>query len=43
VGQPLLFIDSSNLVSLAINQDNFAKVHDIAPPAPLFVARRNTK
>jgi S-adenosylmethionine hydrolase len=40
VGKPLLFIDSSNLVSVAINQGNFAQAHDVAPPAPFFVARK---
>jgi S-adenosylmethionine hydrolase len=40
IGQPLLFIDSSGLMSLAINQDSFAKVHGVTPPAELFVARR---
>jgi len=39
VGQPLLYIDSSNLLSVAINQGNFAKAHGIAPPVKLFVAR----
>lgn len=40
VGQPLLYIDSSELVSVAINQGNFAKAHGIVPPAPLFLAKR---
>ena len=40
VGQPLLFIDSSDLVSLAINQGDFAKVHGIAPPVELVVSRK---
>lgn len=40
IGQPLVFIDSSGLMSLAINQDSFAKVHGVTPPAELFVARR---
>jgi len=40
LGQPLLFIDSSGLVSVAINQGNFAKVHRITPPVELVVAHK---
>jgi S-adenosylmethionine hydrolase len=40
VGQPLLYIDSSNLLSVAINQGNFARTHAIVPPVTLFVAKR---
>jgi S-adenosylmethionine hydrolase len=40
LGQPLLYIDSSGLVSLAINQGDFAKVHGITPPAELTVSRK---
>jgi hypothetical protein len=40
LGQPLLYIDSSDLVSLGINQGNFAKAHDITPPLELFVSKR---
>jgi S-adenosyl-L-methionine hydrolase (adenosine-forming) len=36
-GKPLLFIDSRGLVSLAINQGNFAKENGITPPVPLTV------
>jgi S-adenosylmethionine hydrolase len=36
----LLYIDSSGLVSLAINQGNFAKTHDVTPPAELFLSRK---
>jgi S-adenosylmethionine hydrolase len=39
-GAPLLFIDSSNLVSLAVNQDSFARVHDITPPTPLVLPKK---
>lgn len=39
-GQPLLYIDSSNLLSVAINQGNFAQVHAVVPPVTLSVARR---
>jgi S-adenosylmethionine hydrolase len=38
LGQPLLYIDSSGLVSFAINQGDFAKVHGIVPPAELVVS-----
>jgi S-adenosyl-L-methionine hydrolase (adenosine-forming) len=37
IGQPLLFIDSRGLVSLAINQGNFAKEKGVAPPAALTI------
>lgn len=40
VGQPLLYIDSSGLVSLAINQGNFAETHDVAPPVELILSRK---
>jgi S-adenosyl-L-methionine hydrolase (adenosine-forming) len=40
VGAPLLYIDSSGLVGVAINQGNFAKVHDITPPAELVMFRK---
>jgi S-adenosylmethionine hydrolase len=42
-GQPLLYIDSSDLLSVAINQGNFAQVHAVMPPVALFVARRADK
>jgi S-adenosylmethionine hydrolase len=37
VGQSLLYIDSNGLISVAINQGNFAKAHQITPPANLMV------
>ncbi|MEJ1964131.1 MAG: SAM-dependent chlorinase/fluorinase [Gammaproteobacteria bacterium] len=40
-GQPLLYIDSSELLSVAINQGNFAQAHGVVPPVPLFVAKRS--
>ena len=40
VGSALLYIDSSDLVSLAINQDNFARVHNITPPTTLVLPRK---
>jgi S-adenosylmethionine hydrolase len=36
-GKPLLFIDSRGLVSLAINQGNFARQNGITPPVPMIV------
>jgi len=40
IGAPLLYIDSSGLLSVAINQGNFGKVHDISPPVELNVLRK---
>ena len=40
VGMPLLYIDSSSLVSVAINQGNFSQVHEVTPPAPFVIARK---
>ena len=37
VGKSLLFIDSRGLVSLAINQGNFASKFGIVPPLPLSI------
>jgi len=34
---PLLFIDSRGLVSLAINQGNFAETYQVTPPVPLQI------
>jgi S-adenosylmethionine hydrolase len=39
-GQPLLYLDSSGLVSIAINQGNFAMEHHVAPPAALFISKK---
>jgi S-adenosylmethionine hydrolase len=39
-GEALLFIDSRGLLSLALNQGNFAESHGIVPPAELFVYRK---
>jgi S-adenosylmethionine hydrolase len=43
VGKPLLYIDSSNLVSVAINQGNFAQTHEVTPPAEFFIARKKVE
>jgi hypothetical protein len=37
VGKPLVFVDSRGLVSLAINQGNFASKYGIVPPVPLSI------
>jgi S-adenosylmethionine hydrolase len=37
IGKPLLFIDSRGLVSLAINQGNFAKENGVTPPTALTI------
>jgi S-adenosylmethionine hydrolase len=39
-GSALLFIDSRGLVSLAINQGNFAQQYQIVPPARLVIPRK---
>jgi S-adenosylmethionine hydrolase len=39
-GAPLLFVDSSGLVSVAINLGNFAQAHDVVPPAEFVILRR---
>ena len=36
-GQSLLFIDSRGLVSLAVNQGNFAEKYRVTPPTPLHI------
>jgi S-adenosylmethionine hydrolase len=41
VGDPLLFIDSRNRVSLAINQGNFSNVHKITPPGTIFIPKKS--
>jgi S-adenosylmethionine hydrolase len=40
VGEQLLFLDSRDRVSLAINQGNFSNVNKILPPAIIFVPRK---
>jgi S-adenosylmethionine hydrolase len=39
LNQPLLYIDSRGHIALAVNQNNFAAVYGIKPPAPLFIPR----
>jgi S-adenosylmethionine hydrolase len=40
VGEPLLYIDSRNRVSLAANQRNFSQLFKVSPPAAIFIPRR---
>ena len=40
VGKDLLFIDSRGLVSLAVNQGNFARSHGVNPPVGLVIPKK---
>ena len=40
VGDPLLFIDSRNRVSIAVNQGDYSKKFGVAPPATIFIPRK---
>jgi S-adenosyl-L-methionine hydrolase (adenosine-forming) len=40
--QPLLYIDSRGRVALAINKGNFAKKHNIRPPASITIRKAGT-
>jgi S-adenosylmethionine hydrolase len=40
VGEPLLFIDSRDRVSLAINQGNFSNIQKITPPGTIFIPKK---
>jgi S-adenosylmethionine hydrolase len=39
VNEPLLYVDSRGRIGLAINQGNFARVHNITPPVRIFISR----
>ncbi len=39
-GQPLLYIDSRGHLGLALNQGDFSRSFEIAPPVPLFIPRK---
>jgi S-adenosylmethionine hydrolase len=39
-GRPLAFVDSRGLLSLAINQGNFAQSHGVTPPVTLVILRK---
>lgn len=40
VGDPLLYIDSRGRVGLALNEQNFSKVHQITPPVHIFIPKK---
>ena len=40
VGTDLAFVDSRGLLSFAVNQGNFARSHDVGPPAPILILRK---
>lgn len=40
VGDSLLFIDSRNRVSIAVNQGNYSKKFNVVPPATIFIPRK---
>jgi len=40
LGQPLMYIDSRGRVGLAVNQGNFSKTFNLAPPLAIFIPRK---
>jgi S-adenosylmethionine hydrolase len=42
VGDVLLFIDSRDRVSIAINQGNYSKKFNVEPPGTIFIPRKGT-
>ena len=40
VGEPLLYIDSRGRVGIAVNQGNYSRKFNIAPPEKLFIPRK---
>ena len=40
LGQPLMYIDSRGRIGLAVNQGNFSKTFNMAPPLPIFIPRK---
>jgi len=40
VGEPLLYVDSRGRVGIAVNQGNYSKQFDVAPPGTIFIARK---
>jgi S-adenosylmethionine hydrolase len=42
VGEVLLFIDSRDRVSIAINQGNYSKKFSVEPPSTIFIPRKGT-
>lgn len=41
VGEPLLYIDSRGRLAAAVNQGDFSKKYNIAPPAPLVIPHKS--
>jgi S-adenosylmethionine hydrolase len=41
VGDSLLFIDSRDRVSIAVNQGNYSKKFAVEPPATIFIPRKS--
>jgi S-adenosylmethionine hydrolase len=39
-GEPLLYVDSRGRMALALNQRSFSQVHQIAPPAQIFIPQK---
>lgn len=42
VGEPLLYIDSRSRVGIAVNQGNYSRKFNIAPPEKVFIPRKGT-
>ena len=42
VGDALLFIDSRDRVSIAVNQGNYSKKFNVEPPCAIFIPRKGT-
>jgi S-adenosylmethionine hydrolase len=40
VGESLLYVDSRGRVGIAVNQDNYSKKFNIAPPGKIFIPRK---
>jgi S-adenosylmethionine hydrolase len=40
VGDSLLFIDSRDRVSIAVNQGNYSKKFNVEPPGAIFIPRK---
>jgi S-adenosylmethionine hydrolase len=40
VGEALLYIDSRDRLSIAINQGNYSRKYDVVPPATIYIPRK---
>jgi S-adenosylmethionine hydrolase len=40
VGDPLLYVDSRGRVGIAVNQGNYSKQFEVAPPGTIFIPRK---